>query len=259
MNESLKEEYANRAVMLENLDNIMAHARRKDTSQLSLFQEETHQTIQLKQPDNINFQSIAKMEKDVLGVCLSYNEFDKYILHSLLFCNNTINDVHQIIENNNNIIFMGIVEEIDYRKSQYGNFYAKVSVRDFAASIDLFLFGGLYKKHISQIFKGRCYLIKCTYDSATQRTNIVSLKCVDDLNINDYISGIVLDIQSNLKDVIFVKEYANTRMFGDELDLFFKFQNQTFKHPVRVKFTEEIYLDIKNHINSIEIIKKQKH
>ena len=154
---------------------------------------------------------------------------------------------------------MGIVEEIDYRKSQYGNFYAKVSVRDFAASIDLFLFGELYKKHISQIFKDRCYLIKCTYDSATQRTNIVSLKCVDDLNVNDYISGIVLDIRTNFKDVIFVKEYANARMFGDELDLFFKFQNQTFKHPIKAKFTEEIYLDIKDHINSIEIIKKQKH
>jgi len=255
MNQSLREEYDFRATALSNIGNLIAHYSKKDTAQMSLFPISEDTSFEMRRPEVINYKEIANAEKDVLGVCLSYNEFDKFILERLRFCNTTINGLNDVIEDNDNLIFIATVDEIEYKKSQFGNNYAKLTLRDNIASINLFLFGDLYKKHISSIYKNKFYLIKASYSATLQRTNILSIKSIEDINITDYVSGIKLYLGQDMVKLFLVKQYVNTKMNGNMLDLIFVYDGEDFKHPCKINFNEEIYLDIKDNINSIEIIR----
>lgn len=255
MNQSLREDYDFRATVLSNIGNLIAHYSKKDTAQMSLFPISEDTSFEMTRPENINYKEIAAAEKDVLGVCLSYNEFDRFVLERLRFCNTTIEGINELIEDSDNLIFIATVDDIEYKKSQFGNNYAKLTLRDNITSINLFLFGDMYKKYIASIYKNKFYLIRASYTAETQRTNILSIKGIEDIDISDYVSGIKIYLGQDMAKLFYVKQYAGTKMFGNKFDLIFIYNGEEFKHPCKINFTEENYLDIKDSINSIEIIK----
>ena len=255
MNEQLKEEYKWRGTILSNMDGIVSHFSKKDSAQMSLFPIAEDENFQLKEPDDIDYLKIAEMEKDVLGVCLSYDEFSKFILYKLRFCTHSIQDVIELNESNNNIIFIAKVDEIEYLKSKYGNFYSKILLKDSISSIKMYLFGDVYKKNISSVFTNQFYLVKALYDAETQRTNIASIKNIKDINIEDYISSVDIDVGTDIRDIVIIKEATNNLRPGG-LKVNFIYDGTVFEHPLKVKFTEEYYLDIKDFVKEFKITKK---
>lgn len=261
MNEQIKRQYEERAIILENLDAVLSNTRKSNKSQLSLFADQINESISLKMPEVLDFNKIAEDEEAVLGICLSYNKYDKYILHKLTFCNSTVRSVNQTTEDNQNLIFIGTIKTINYLKSKFGNNYAKVTIRDYDSTLDAYIFGDVYKNNISSMYVGREYLFKVSYSQERQSVTILKIAEINTLDLNEYIDSIILTIKEDLKSVIQVKELTNVNSIHyckDAFGVMFLWHGKIYPHPTPVKFDEEFYLNIKDHILDINIERKIK-
>lgn len=253
LNEHLKNIYDWRATILSQSENLVAHFSKINSSQMSLFPISEDESFEMGKPKDIDYEKIAEQEFKVLGICLSYNPFDQFILQRLRFCNSNISDIANIIEDNDNIIFIAKVDEIEYLTSKYGNFYAKITFKDAESSVQIYLFGDMYKRYIGSIYKNKYYLIKSSYDAKTQRISVLSIKNICDIEMSEYISEIKLHLGLDIRNIILVKEYVGIKMFGNSFDLVFIYEGIEYKHPLKINFTTENYLDIKDYIESISI------
>ena len=130
MNQEIKDKLLWRATIIENSESLIRSCSRNDKAQLSLFEETKHETITLEIPE-INPEDWVRKESDVLGVSLTYNIQDRYILHSKRFCNSTLRSINELTESGDKLIFIARIDEIEYRKSLAGNNYARINWKDY--------------------------------------------------------------------------------------------------------------------------------
>lgn len=254
MNQQIRDNLYDRAVTLENLESIMKSCSNKNSSQLSLFDDVKKETISLKIPENVNYDEMIQKEVDVLGVSLTYNIQDRYILHSRRFCNHTLRTINELTESQDRIVFIGRLDEIEYKKSLAGNNYARITWKDYDSECRMFLFGDSYQKLISRAFKNRYYLCECSYNNDKNSLSIANFRPIEDININEYITTIILEPKT--KEHIFqLRDYIFSNMIGGEYNLIFNMDeyDSEFAAPYKIRFTEENYCDIKDLIKNINV------
>lgn len=255
MNKIIRDKLLWRATIVENSESLIKSCSRNNKDQLSLFAETKNETIDLKTPENINYEQILQREVDLMGVSLTYNIQDKYILHSKRFCNNTLRSINELSESQGKIVFIAKIDTIEYCTSQAGNNYARVLWKDYDSECRMFLFGEQYQKLISKAFKGRYYLCECSYNKDKESLSIVNLKAIEDIEIADSISTIVLSVKDDVESVISIRNYVFTKMIGSQYDLVFVYKGAENKAPYKINFTEENYCDIKEFINDLTVRK----
>lgn len=261
MNQQIRDELLWRATIVENAESLIKSCSRNNKDQLSLFSENKNETIELKIPDLVNYEDWIQKESDVLGVALTYNIQDKYILHSKRFCNNTLRSINQLSESQGGIIFIAKIDQIEYKTSLLGNNYARISWKDYDSECNMFLFGDMYQKLISKAFKGRYYLCECSYNKDKESLSIINFRPIEDISIEQYVQTIVLETKT--KDDIFnLRNYIFKNMIGSKYNLVFKVREygntadgDEFKAPYKINFTEENYCDIKRFINDLTVRK----
>ena len=114
MNKIIRDKLLWRATIVENSESLIKSCSRNNKDQLSLFAETKNETIDLKTPENINYEQILQREVDLMGVSLTYNIQDKYILHSKRFCNNTLRSINELSESQGKIVFIAKIDTIEY-------------------------------------------------------------------------------------------------------------------------------------------------
>ena len=253
MNDEIKSKLEWRETVVDNLEKLIKHGSNQDNNQLSLFGN-SKETIKLETPKVFNYKQILDKETEVLGVNLTYNVFDRYILIYKRFCNSTIRTVVESTESINKAIFLATVRDIEYKKSQAGNNYAKILLQDHDSSISVFLWGEFYKKKISSIFKDKIYLIEVTYNNENNSTAIVNLRDVNDIDIKDYISSIIIHLDSP-KNTAKVVPYIHQKMFGNDYNFKFNYCGDIFNAPYKINFSEENYLYLKDFITNLTVEK----
>lgn len=252
MNQQIRDNLYDRAVMLENLESIMKSCSNKNSSQLSLFDDISKETISLKMPENVNYDEMIQKEVDVLGVSLTYNIQDRYILHSRRFCNHTLRTINELTESQDRIVFIGRLDDIEYKKSLAGNNYGRIIWRDYDSECRMFLFGDSYQKLISRAFKNRYYLCECSYNNDKNSLSIVNFRPIEDINIEEYVSTIIIEPKDKYH-IFSLREYVFGNMIGGGYNLIFLYEGQELVAPYKVRFTEENYCDIKDLIKNINV------
>jgi len=58
----------------------------------------------------------------------------------------------------------------------------------------MYLFGDNYKKLIPDCIKGKYYLAQCTFNSSNGNSSLDKLKCLDDIDIKQYVNTIILEV-----------------------------------------------------------------
>lgn len=252
MNQQIRDSLLERETILENIESIMKSCSNKNTSQLSLFEDVKTETISLKIPENVNYDELIQKEVDVLGISLTYNLQDRYILHSRRFCNHTLKTIEELTSNENRIVFIAKIDDIEYKKSLLGNNYARITWKDYDSEATMFLFGDNYQKLISRAFKGRYYLCECNYNNEKNSLSIVNFRPIEDINIEEYISTIIIEPKDKYH-IFSLREYVFSNMIGGGYNLIFLYEGQELVAPYKVRFTEENYCDIKDLIKTINV------
>lgn len=259
MNDQIKQELLNRVTIVNNLDNLVKYGNnfKKNLQQFSLFGDSIEIKPQIPQAEYINYDEIIAKEKDILGVCLTYNIFDRYYLVKKRFCNNTISSLNEMTEScPTGIMLLASVDDIEYRKSMSGNNYAKITIQDHNDSCKAYLWGKYYQNNISKIFKNQIYLIELGYKKDNESIFIVNIRKVEDIDPKDFISELALEIDKS--NVIKVREYVFNNMFkgiqGD-YNLIFRYTGVDSIAPYKVSFSESDYLYLKDLVINIEIKK----
>ena len=253
MNQEIKDKLLWRATIIENSESLIRSCSRNDKAQLSLFEETKHETITLEIPE-INPEDWVRKESDVLGVSLTYNIQDRYILHSKRFCNSTLRSINELTESGDKLIFIARIDEIEYRKSLAGNNYARINWKDYDSEAKMFLFGDKYQKLISRAFTGRYYLCECLYNKDKESLSIVNFKAIEDIIIEDSVSTIMLEVE-NPYLIAELRNYIFKKMIGTQYNLVFLYKGDKIEAPYKINFTEENYCDIKELIINIYVKK----
>lgn len=251
MNQEIQDKLFWRATIVENAGKIIGSSNKSNKAQLSLFDEIKEETIQLSSPVNIDYEDWIQKEINVLGISLTYNIQDKYILHTKRFCNSTLRDIETLKKDLKGLIFIAKLKDIKYRTSQSGNSYAKLIWSDSDILMRMYLFGDNYKKLIPDCIKGKYYLAQCSFNSSNGNSSLDKLKCLDDIDIKQYVNTIILEV-GLIDNIPELRHYVWNNMIGSDFDLIFKYKDKEFKAPYKIKFNEDIYLDIKELINNLE-------
>jgi len=259
MNNQIRDVLSNRVTIVENIDNLVKYGNdfKKNLQQLSLFGNSIEAKPKLSEINNINYYEAVTKEKNILGICLTYNIFDKYFLIKKRFCNNTISSLNEMTEDcPSGIILLSSINDIEYRTSLAGNKYAKLQLQDYDSSCGVYLWGSAYQKNISKIFKDRIYLIELGYNKDNESVFIINIRPVDDINPQEYISTIILGIDKS--NTVKTREYVFKNMFmgttGD-YNLIFRYSEVDYAAPYKIIFNEEHYLYLKDLNINIEIQK----
>lgn len=255
MNQQIKDTLLWRATIVENSESLIKSCSHNNKDQLSLFADIKNETIVLNVPDNIDNEQLIQKEVDVLGVALTYNIQDRYILHSKRYCNNTIRSINELTESQGKLIFIAKINDIEYKTSLAGNNYARVSWRDYDSEATMFLFGDQYQKLISKAFKGRYYLCECSYNKDKESLSVVNFKAIEEIEIAENISTIILSVKDDIESIVSLRGYIFNKMIGSQYNLIFIYKGQENKAPYKINFTEENYCDIKEFINDLTVIK----
>lgn len=252
MNQKIRDELLWRATIVENSESLIKSCSRNNKNQLSLFAETKNETINLKEPQDVNYEELLQREVDLMGVALTYNIQDRYILHSKRFCNNTLRSINELSESQGKIVFIAKIDAIEYKTSLSGNNYARILWKDSDSETRMFLFGEQYQKLISKAFKGRYYLCECSYNKDKESLLIVNFKAIEDIEIADSVSTIILDIKDP-ESMVLLRGYVFSRMIGSQYDLILQYKGSEFNAPYKINFTEENYCDIKELINNLTV------
>lgn len=252
MNQLIKDKLLWRATIIENSESLVKSCSRNDRNQLSLFDDVKHETVSLKIPEELDNDLWIQKESDTLGVSLAYNIQDRYILHSKRFCTHTLRTIDQLVESNEKVIFIAKIEKIEYRVSLAGNNYAKVYFKDYDSEVRMYLFGEFYQRLISRAFKGRYYLCEASYNKDKDSLSVINLKAIEELEIADYVSTIILSIEDP-EDIVELRNYVFSKMIGSQYNLVYLYKGDEFKAPYKINFTEENYCDIKDLIINLNV------
>jgi DNA polymerase III alpha subunit len=253
MNQEIRDTLAWRAEILHNSEKLVKFGSKANTTQLSLFGDSREQ-ITMEKPSDVNYELMIEKEKEVLGVNLLYNIFDRYVLVSRRFCNHTIRTINEITSQSQKVFFLGQVTDIEYRKSTTGNNYAKVFFRDNDSTIKVYLFGEMYRRYISSVYKERIYLVEADFNAEKGSINIVNMKQADEIEPEKFISTVTIHL-NDFRSALNVKAYIDNNMFGSRYELYFTYDGERFRAPFKINFSEENYLFLKDKINDITVDK----
>ena len=252
MNQTIKDKLLWRATIVENSESLIKSCSRNDKNQLSLFESVKNETVSLNVPEDINYEALIEKEVDILGVALTYNIQDRYVLYYKKFCNNTLRSINELTETSNGLIFIAKISDIEYRVSGAGNNYAKIWWKDDDSTTRMYLFGDAYQKLISKAFKGRYYLCEASYNKDKESLNIVRFRAIEDLDLADYITTILIYVEDP-ESIVELRNYVFSKMIGSTYDLIYVYKGDEFKAPYKINFTEENYCDIKDLIINLNV------
>lgn len=250
MNSVIESKLLWRATIIENAESLIKSGSH-NKNQLSLFEDVKNDTISLRIPE-VNYQEMIQKETDVLGVALTYNIQDKYIIHSRRFCNHTLRSINELTESEGNLNFIAKINDIEYRVSTAGNNYAKIFWQDYDSTVKMYLFGKTYQKLVSRAFKGRYYLCSAIYNKDKESLSIVNFKAIEDILITEYVSTITLVVEDP-ESIVELRNYIFKNMIGSDYNLEYSYKGDIVVAPYKISFSEENYLDIKDLIINLTI------
>jgi DNA polymerase III alpha subunit len=244
----------NRQILLDNVGDLHNKYKNHNPNQLSLFDNKENEINELQLKSNVNFNDLLNKEKEVLGICISYNRLIPYSLIRSKICNTNIGNVFDNKKNNDNLKFIGNLSSIKHMTAKSsGNKYAKLFFEDETGVYEFYLFGEQYKKYIQSTFTDRIYMVKATYKLDRGSAFVTKLIEADRLDISKIISNIYIEISSTEK-AIKIREYVYKNMIGKDYNLYYRFFEKEIKAPYKIKINNLIVEELIN--NGYNVIAK---
>lgn len=216
MNSEVELVLYHRAKLIRNIDRIVDSVRRSNSScgQLSLFEEE-HVDIEiaLQEPENFNALEMAMMESEVLGYSILYSQFDEYFDVQCRYCSGQMSSLLGLTAKEK-LTILAEIKDIEYRTSQYGNKYAKITFADHSGSEKMYVFGKLYERMIPKCVIGKIYLLTVT-QSEDKKVDIVNFMPAGEIkNVCD--SSRTLHVTTISEHLPELRMYLKSYMMGDK-------------------------------------------
>jgi DNA polymerase III alpha subunit len=217
MNNEVKRIFYERAKIVANLDKIISAAKKSNSNngQLSLFAEE-HVDIEISLDEPVDFDPLkmAIAEKNALGFSMLYSQFDEYFMVQCRYCNSNIASLLMGIESTDLMTMLAEIKAIEYRTSQYGNKYAKITFADQTGEDKMYLFGRLYLRMIAKCFIGRIYLLTVK-KSEEGKIDIINFMLTDEIPDVSKTSN-ELHVVTTTEHLPVLRMYLKSYMMGDK-------------------------------------------
>ncbi|PKP25291.1 MAG: DNA polymerase III subunit alpha [Bacteroidetes bacterium HGW-Bacteroidetes-2] len=137
------------------LEKVLRYAARyqenENSSQVSLFGDASD--VQIPEPlvppcEEWGTMKKLKLEKEVIGIYISGHPLDDFKTEITTFCKNQISDFFDLNKCiNKEIIFGGVISEVQHRVAKNGNDWAMFTVEDYTDAFTFRIFGEEYLKY----------------------------------------------------------------------------------------------------------------
>lgn len=248
MNNYIKEKLNHRQVLIDNISAVYDSTKKKDSNQLSLFDEVVNKP-ELELKSDINYLELLRREKENLGLSITYNVLLEYELVKLKHCNITINEIFKLKEDKKDLIFIAELSSVkNMIAKSSGNKYTKLYFEDNTDVQEFYLFGKYYKNLLNQCFTNNYYIVKCNYNYDRQSAFVTKIENLNSFDIKKYVSKIT--IGCNKSQIFSLRDYVFKHMIGSDYELYFNIDNVKIKAPYNVKINPEIIQTLdKNNFN----------
>lgn len=203
MNDFQKDTFEYRRSISDNIDELVAYgkafSKKAPLNQLSLFGTDD---IEIKRPDiTVNRLSQYELidqsnkEVDIIGLPITYNEFDDYILIEKTLCNSSLQEAFFCTENGKEMTMLVKVVKIEIRKSKSNNKYAKISVERNGVEIKLYLFGNDWQSVLRGIIVNQIHIARIIYNNDLY--SIKKIQLCENIPVDKYIKSISLSMRKD--------------------------------------------------------------
>lgn len=244
MNSDIENVLYYRQKLAHNLDRIIESAKKEKSNagQLSLFGEEIKAEVVWEEPENFNAVEVAEKEYNSIGFHLTYSPFDEFEIIRCRYCNSYITKLEENGEGVNNTMLVKI-KDIEYKTSQYGNKYAKITFGDESGDERLYLSGNLYRQKISICFVNSIYLLTVRFNAESQLIEIVNFDRAE--AIKTKVSTMWVECSSHQLPVL--RMYLKSFLMGDDYDVNVRVNdfNKTLFNVGRVKIDPENLIEMR--------------
>jgi DNA polymerase-3 subunit alpha len=255
MRQDVLDKLASRATVLNNIDGLVSYGLNfnKNKQQMSLFEDVVESKMSLNIPENIEYEKLLEQEKDVLGVYLTHNPFDDFILVRKKFCNNTIEGLLDVQDDcKSGIVLIARINEVKKKHSKAGNQYSKLMIGDSSSNFMVYLWGDKYNKLSPHIFNNNIYLIELGFRKDGNTFFVVNMKNLNSFDISRFVKKIIMHI-SDVEDIPKTREYIISNMIGNTYNLSFVFGGEIFDAPYKINFNGDNYNYLKNYITDLRV------
>ncbi len=185
------------------LEKVLRYAAKfqenENSSQISLFGEASD--VQIPEPEvppceEWGTMKKLKLEKEVVGIYISGHPLDDFKTEINTFCRNRIADFYHI-ENfiNKELIFGGVITEVQHRVSKNGKGWASFIIEDYSDSFEFRIFGEEYLKFrhflipngflFCRVFTKEGWVNKNTGEKTDTRIQFTSIQLLQDILENN--------------------------------------------------------------------------
>lgn len=206
-----------RITLLRNSERIFKAAKKSEKAnedidgQLSMFNvglEKEAPNIELEAyKGNVHEIDLVIMEKEVIGLPITFNPLDENQIYKDLYCTHEMNNLRTMLKTKEGIVVMDYITKINHRTSQRGNHYAQIITSELEEGNFFYLFGDMYKDNIRDLFINQIYLIELTYNQPSltfDRDSFIidRIKNVKDVQIDKEAKRLInnLKIESELNE-----------------------------------------------------------
>lgn len=247
------------------LEKVLRYAAKfqenENSSQISLFGEASD--VQIPEPEvppceEWGTMKKLKLEKEVVGIYISGHPLDDFKTEINTFCRNRLADFYHI-ENfiNKELIFGGVITEVQHRVSKNGKGWASFIIEDYSDSFEFRIFGEEYLKFrhflipngflFCRVFIKEGWVDKNSGEKREPRIQFTSIQLLQDILENN---SKRLTIQLKMDEVIdtqidTLKNLLNSHKGKHALDFYFyepeeNIQLQLSSRKQKVQISQEL-------------------
>lgn len=246
--------YIYRYSIFENIDELVEYGKQfqkqqNNTQQLSLFDfKETisRPNFELKQ---VNPYLVLEKESEALGIPISYNIYDEYMLQELYFCNCTLEEL-ETEPSDRSVTFLAQFKEMTLN---YENSIGKGRLIKNKLELKTVLFSKEIEAYYKYINRKDIFLIKGTYSAQYNSIRILKLKPVKDVKFDIKNVKIILDTDNEFISQIRAYIYANMYSSRSNTKLIFKIEDSQITANYNINFNSTNYIDLLKYNVKIEI------
>ncbi len=264
MEQRVKEVFESRQAITNNIDELLKYSRafhkdkEKSCAQLSLFGEET---IDIVKPElkkralsDQDIYGLSMKEKEVLGMSITYDPFQEFILIENCLCTSTVFEMSMLTEDKANCVFIALLKEARVMMSKKGNRYYKLLWERDGVEFNAYLDWRSSDKIISECVTGKIHIIRAGYLGGRYVTSKVTV--IDRIDPSKYIKSIniilnrpeavvgvrmQLFINSDNKGVPVTVEYEGAKFpFKDNVSLNADAVNKIISNGCKVQLNRSI-------------------
>jgi DNA polymerase III alpha subunit len=201
----------------------------------------------------VNKLQMSISESELIGVCVSYDYSENYLLHRIAYETHSVAEVVTSTIDIKKAVIIGLVKDITHGTSKSGNKYDKIHIYDNGTAIDIFISGNKYREYSGFFYKNTMYLFQLSVSGGGRYINLIASIHPDKLDPIKKFNSVRLLVR-NVNQSRSIRNYVHKNMFGSgKKSLKFIIDDSEFEVEYLVNISNKNIIDLKKMNCDVEL------